>query len=92
MIITKQLLNKAIEIVGGDRQKEYGDKVENHGNIAKLWSAYLDVPITGHDVAICMTLLKIARAKFGDPKPDTYIDASAYMSIAGECKERENEN
>jgi hypothetical protein len=36
-----------------------------------------------------MTLLKIARAKFGDPKPDTYIDASAYMSIAGECKERE---
>ena len=30
MIITKQLLNKAIEIVGGDRQKEYGDKVEGY--------------------------------------------------------------
>ena len=35
-------------------------------------------------------ILKIARAKF-DPKPDTYIDASAYMSIAEECKERKNE-
>ena len=82
-------LEKANELVEGERNRDYGDKVINHGNIAKLWSAYLDVPITGHDVAICMTLLKIARAKFGDPKPDTYIDASAYMSIAGECKEKE---
>jgi|TARA_R100001129_G_scaffold155383_1_gene118315 hypothetical protein len=89
---TKEYLETAIKLITGPRANDYGDKVINHGNIAKLWSAYLDVPITGHDVAICMTLLKIARAKFGDPKPDTYIDASAYMSIAGECKERENEN
>ena len=61
MIITKQLLNKAIEIVGGDRQKEYGDKVENHDNIAKLWSAYLDVKIEAHDVSIMMILLKLKR-------------------------------
>ena len=86
---TEDALQTAKELISGPRAKTYGDKVVNHGNIAKLWSAYLDVPLTGHDVAICMTLLKIARAKFGDPKPDTYIDASAYMSIAGECKERE---
>ena len=56
MIITKELLSKAIEIVGGDRQKEYGDKVDNHNNIAKLWSAYLDVKIEAHDVSIMMIL------------------------------------
>ena len=89
---TKEYLEEAVELVGGQRHVDYGDKKENHNNIAKLWDAYLDVKIDAHDVAICMTLLKIARAKFGDPKPDTYIDASAYMSIAGECKERENED
>ena len=59
---TKEYLETAIKLITGPRANDYGDKVINHGNIAKLWSAYLDVPITGHDVAICMTLLKIARA------------------------------
>ena len=87
--ITKEYLETAVKLITGPRANDYGDKVINHQNIAKLWSAYFDIPITGHDVAICMTLLKIARAKFGNPKPDTYIDASAYMSIAGECREKE---
>ena len=46
---TKNLLTTAIELVGGDRQKDYGDKVDNHNNIAKLWSAYKDVKITPHE-------------------------------------------
>ena len=87
---TKNLLTTAIELVGGDRQKDYGDKVDNHNNIAKPWSAYKDVKITPHDVAIMMCLLKIARTKLGEVSPDTYIDASAYMAIAGECKSHEN--
>jgi|TARA_R100001460_G_scaffold68632_2_gene109175 hypothetical protein len=91
--ITKKYLDEAIKLVGGQRHIDYGDKVDNHNNIAKLWSSYLDVNITAHDVAIMMCLLKIARTKLGKPTADTYIDASAYMSIAGECKEREkNEN
>ena len=68
---------------------DYGDKIINHNNIAKLWSAYLDINISAHDVAICMTLLKIARTKLGSRASDTYIDAAAYMAIAGECKEKE---
>ena len=86
---TSEILNEAKNLVDGDRHKDYGDKTENHKNISKLWSAYLGVPITAHDVAICMTLLKIARAKFGNPTPDTYIDGSAYMAIAGECRKLE---
>ena len=89
MIDTKDYLSHAIELVGGDRQKDYGDKVDNHNNIAKLWSAYLDIPVTAHDVAILMSLLKVARTKLGAVSKDTYVDMSAYSAIAGEIKFKE---
>ena len=90
-MITKEFLSEAIRLSGTDRQKDYGDKVENHNNIAKLWSAYKDVEITAHDVAIMMTLLKVARTKIGSVSKDTYIDMSAYGAIAGEIKFKEEE-
>ena len=86
---TKDLLMKAHNLVGGDREKDYGDKVENHTNIAKLWSSYKDIEFTAHDVAIMMTLLKIARTKVGVVSEDTYTDMAAYGAIAGEIKFKE---
>ena len=50
-MITKEILSEAIRLSGTDRQKDYGDKTKNHDNIARLWSAYLDVKIEAHDVA-----------------------------------------
>ena len=89
MTETKEFLSHAIKLVGGDRQKDYGDKVKNHSNIARLWSAYLDIPIEAHDVAILMALLKVARTKLGAVSKDTYVDMSAYSAIAGEIKFKE---
>ena len=86
---TKRLLMSAHVLVGEDREKDYGDKVKNHNNIARLWSAYLDTSVTAHDVAILMTLLKIARTKLGAVSEDTYIDMAAYGAIAGEIKFKE---
>ena len=88
---TKKYLETAIKLITGPRAHDYGDKIINHNNIAKLWSAYLDISISPHDVAVCMTLLKIARTKLGTCASDTYVDAAAYMAIAGECKEKEVE-
>jgi len=88
-MITKECLEQAISLSGVDRQKDYGDKVDNHTNISKLWSAYLDVEIKAHDVAIMMSLLKIARTKLGAVSKDTYIDMAAYSAIAGEIKFKE---
>ena len=85
-MITKECLSQAITLSANDRQKDYGDKVDNHNNIARLWSAYLDTDIKAHDVAIMMALLKMARTKLGAVSKDTYIDMSAYSSIAGEIK------
>ena len=39
-----------------------------------------------------MALLKVARTKFGQPTEDTYVDAAAYMAIAGECKHEDKED
>ena len=88
---TKKYLEKAIKLTSGARAYDYGDKIINHNNIAKLWSAYLDISISPHDVDVCMKLLKIARTKLGSRSSDTYVDAAAYMAIAGECKEKEVE-
>ena len=86
---TKEFLGEAVKLVGGQRQKDYGDKVENHDNIARLWSAYLGIKIEAHDVALMMVLLKMARTKLGEVSKDTYIDMSAYSAIAGEIKFKE---
>ena len=86
---SNQILNQASVLVQGQREKDYGDKTENHSNIARLWSAYLDIPIQAHDVAILMALLKIARTKLGAVSKDTYTDMSAYSAIAGEIKFKE---
>ena len=88
-MITKDILSEATRLVWADREKDYGDKVENHNNIAKLWSAYLDVKIEAHDVAIMMALLKVARTTLGAVSKDTYIDMAAYSAIAGEIKFKE---
>ena len=86
---TYKFLSEAIRLSGTDRQKDYGDKIENHNNIARLWSAYLDVKVEAHDVAIMMALLKMVRTKLGAVSKDTYIDMSAYSAIAGEIKFKE---
>ena len=85
---TEEALQLAKELIAGPRAKTYGDKIQNHANIGKLWTAYLDKEITAHDAAVMMALLKVARTKLGAVSKDTYIDMSAYSAIAGEIKWR----
>ena len=42
--------------------------------------------ITSDEVATMMALLKISRSQRGKANVDDYVDASAYMAIAGELK------
>ena len=87
MKTANEMLNIADKLVSGDRAQEYGDKKTMHDNIARLWSAYLNTDVTGHDVALMMTLLKMARTKAGNVTEDTYVDMAAYSAIAGELKQ-----
>ena len=73
-----------------DRGFEYGHPTDNMQRTSRLWSAYLEMPITDYQVAACMALVKLARS-MESSKVDTWIDAAAYMAIAGELHTEEND-
>ena len=82
---TEDFLREAMTITN-DRNKTHGDRVVNHGNISQLWSWYLKKEVTAYDVAMLITLLKIARTKTGSPNKDDHVDGAAYLAIAGELR------
>jgi len=73
-----------------DRGMDYGHPSDNMSRTARLWSAFLEMPVTDYQVASCLALVKLARS-MESAKVDTYIDAAAYMSIAGQLHTQENE-
>ena len=83
-----EILKEAEKIVSNSREKAYGNKLANHTNIARLWSAYLDIGISPKEVAMMMCLLKIARTKLGDYHPDNYVDLVGYGAIAGSIADK----
>ena len=83
-----EILDAAKKIVTGDREKQYGSPEDNFGVIARLWSAYAGREFTPVDVAMMMTLLKVARIKTGHYKADSYIDACGYLACAAEIAGR----
>jgi hypothetical protein len=73
-----------------DRGMDYGHPSDNMARTAALWSAYLEMPITDYQVAMCMALVKIARS-METAKTDTYVDLVAYASISAQLHTEENE-
>lgn len=84
----KDILNSSIQCTCVDRQKDYGDAYTNFSYIAGLWKAYCGFPFKPEDVSIMMALLKIARMMGGKHKDDNYIDAAAYIAMAGEIAKK----
>jgi len=82
-----ELLKTSAGLVSGDREQTHGPKLENHQNIASLWSAYLGREISPLDVALMMALLKIGRTKCGSHNVDDYVDLIGYGAVAGELAE-----
>ena len=73
-----------------DRGLDYGHPTDNMSRTASLWSAYLEMPITDYQVAMCLALVKVARS-MESSKVDNYIDGSAYFAISGQLRVQENE-
>ena len=85
MIAAQEVLDEAVAI-RGDRGAIYGHPYINHLRISKLWSAYLDFPITPDQAAICMALVKVSRLAEtpGHRGRDGYVDGVAYLALAAE--------
>jgi hypothetical protein len=79
-----QILDTAKEYVTKDRADTHGDAESNFGLIACYWSAHLDAGIGPEDVAIMMTLMKLARAKANPGHADNWVDGCGYLACGGE--------
>lgn len=87
----KEVLERAEDIVLNQRQKEYSQvsKTEMHARIADVWSGILNQPVDAHQVALCMSGLKLVRAASQPGHEDSYIDAVGYVTIAAEIMHEE---
>ncbi len=88
------ILDKAAEIVSGERQKQYGHVKDNFELIARLWGGYLEKSdLNASDVAHMMILLKVARASaHGNYHEDSCVDIAGYarcLEILHESRQRE---
>ena len=80
----KPLLQRANELIGGDRQKDYGAKLQNFSQIAMLWQGTLaaklqpGMKITAEDITLCMIQVKIARLAKQPDHEDSILDVAGY--------------
>jgi len=85
----KDFLTEARAVIE-DRGLDYGHPSDNMARTARLWQAYLEIPIEDYQVAACMVLVKLARSMEGS-KVDNYIDMLGYAAISGMLRTEENE-
>lgn len=79
-----EILDKASDLINGDRAKDYGPARKNHEDIAAGWSIIFGANVNATQVARAMAWLKICRLSKTESHLDSYIDAVAYMALAGE--------
>lgn len=80
----KPMLLAAQDVISGDRQRDYGDKLQNFSQIAMLWQGTLatllkpDAAITPELVALCMIQVKVARLAKSPDHGDSILDVAGY--------------
>lgn len=79
-----EILDTAKEYVTKDRAADHGNMEDNFSNIARYWSVHLGIELTAEDVAVMMTLLKLARIKSNRKHMDNWVDGAGYLACGGE--------
>lgn len=79
----EKILNAAIEAVTG-RMENHGAPSKTFADIAARWTATIGVPVTAHQVALCLIDLKIVRANNNPQHIDNAVDIAGYASLLGE--------
>jgi hypothetical protein len=82
--IRTEVLREAATLVNGQRNRDYGEPIENFERIAAGWRVLLDAPVTPHQVALCMAWLKMARLVETPRHEDSYVDLTAYGALAAQ--------
>ena len=78
------MLHRAEALINGERQQDYGDKLQNFSQIAMLFQGVLATKlrpgsaITPEDVALLMMQVKIARLAKSPDHSDSVLDIAGY--------------
>lgn len=90
------MLHQAEELINGERQKDYGDKLPNFSQIADFWNAHLKFKLMpGHsvsaeDVALMMVNVKQARLVKSPDHFDSILDIAGYAGCYDKIREERN--
>ena len=79
-----EVLERGIELITGDREKNYGSTHTNFSRIAALWSPIFGCDVEPHQVALAMNQLKVARLIETPDHEDSWCDGAGYLGIGGE--------
>jgi hypothetical protein len=88
-MLHKETLLAAARIID-ERGNEYGDMIETHKRIARLFNDMVpDVKLEAHHVAAVHMATKLARVYANPTHEDSFIDLAAYTAFRSELT-REN--
>ncbi len=87
------IFSRARRLIHGQRQSDYGDKLENFSQIAAFWNASLarklSAQITPADVGQMMIGLKLARLSKSPTHYDSLLDVAGYAGVLEKLLEEE---
>lgn len=82
-------LQRVHDLVTADRNDTHGDPLDNHRQIAELWSAFLrfklNDPIEPWEAAIMMQHVKQSRMQAGRLTADHFDDTAGYAEVGRYC-------
>jgi hypothetical protein len=91
------ILEEAHNLTNGQRQQDYGDKLQNFSQIAMGWQMVLAPKlqagqvITADDVALGMMQVKIARLSKSPTHRDSIVDVAGYANCLAVLQEEREE-
>jgi hypothetical protein len=79
------LLEEAARLTGTERRAVYGEPVENHEHIARIFNAITGRDLTAAEIATVHMATKLARMIASPDHRDSHVDLMAYAGIRYEC-------
>lgn len=78
------ILDRAKQLVTGDRAATHGPAEQSFARVAGLWSALIGVEITPPQAALMMAALKVSRGWDNPGHADNAVDLAGYAALAGQ--------
>ena len=88
-MVERSVLDEAIELTRGDRNRDYGHPSDDYGRSAAMVSAYLGHTVTARQLMGCMILVKMSRQAHTPDHWDSAVDIAGYADCIGRDIERE---